>query len=269
MTPRREHGRGAPSPAPEDHRVWRPDHAAFVGAVGLIAAAVCVAVPIGLRLSLIRCKGSECLSLERDMKRAMDPGADPCSNFYQHVCGRWVSGKTDFAYVTYKYRNFRDKDLMHELVTGVSLTPNRHQTTRDKLALLYLSCHAEVNNEESIGDFLRVLGLTWPKRSHSSAFEALAASSPPSVEYATPGRAPASSGDGGDNGGRRRRRTNSDRQRLRAEMLALARSPGCWRPLLVFVFSLVIGLTLALAAYGIRGSRLDGRAMPRRGNGTY
>ncbi|XP_054932329.1 neprilysin-like [Dermacentor andersoni] len=171
MTPRREHGRGAPSPAPEDHRVWRPDHAAFVGAVGLIAAAVCVAVPIGLRLSLIRCKGSECLSLERDMKRAMDPGADPCSNFYQHVCGRWVSGKTDFAYVTYKYRNFRDKDLMHELVTGVSLTPNRHQTTRDKLALLYLSCHAEVNNEESIGDFLRVLILTWPKRSHSSAFE--------------------------------------------------------------------------------------------------
>ncbi|XP_065294863.1 uncharacterized protein [Dermacentor albipictus] len=104
---------------------------------------------------------------------------------------------------------------------------------------------------------------------YSSALAALAASSPPSVEYATPGRALVSSGDGGDNGGRRRRSTNSDRQRLRAEMLALARSPGCLRPLLVFVFSLVIGLTLALAAYGIRGSRLDGRAMIRRGNGTY
>ncbi|XP_075535442.1 uncharacterized protein LOC142571027 [Dermacentor variabilis] len=104
---------------------------------------------------------------------------------------------------------------------------------------------------------------------YSSALVALAPSSPPSVEYATPGRALASSGYGGDNGGRRRRRTNSDRQRLRAEILALARSPGCWRPLLVFVFSLVIGLTLAMAAYGIRGSRLDGRAMPRRGNGTY
>ncbi|XP_054932079.1 uncharacterized protein [Dermacentor andersoni] len=148
MTPRREHGRGAPLPAPEDHRVRRPDHAAFVGAVGLIAAAVCVAVPIGLRLSLVRCKGSECLSLERDMKRAMDPGADPCSNFYQHVCGRWVSGKTDFAYVTYKYRNSRDKDLMHELVTGVSLTPNRHQTTRDKLALLYLRAIMHIMRNE-------------------------------------------------------------------------------------------------------------------------
>ncbi|XP_065294973.1 uncharacterized protein [Dermacentor albipictus] len=104
---------------------------------------------------------------------------------------------------------------------------------------------------------------------YSSALAALAASSPPSVGYATPGRALASSGDGGDNGGRRRRRTNSDRQRMRAEILALARSPGCWRPLLVFVFSLVIGLTLAVAAYGIRGSRLHARAMPRHGNGTY
>ncbi|KAH8009039.1 hypothetical protein HPB51_009015 [Rhipicephalus microplus] len=83
----------------------------------------------------------------------------------------------------------------------------------------------------------------------------------PSVEYATPGRAPASSGHG---------RTNNDRQRMRQEIMALARSPSCWRPLMVFVFSLVIGATLALAAYGIRGSRLRrGGGMPRRGNITY
>ncbi|XP_037561719.1 uncharacterized protein LOC119441089 [Dermacentor silvarum] len=104
---------------------------------------------------------------------------------------------------------------------------------------------------------------------YSSALAALAASPPPSVEYATPGRALASFGDGVDNGGRRRRRTNNDSQRMRAEVLALARSPGYWRPLLVFVFSLVIGVALALAAYKIRGSRLSGRAMSRRGNGTY
>ncbi|KAL3216619.1 hypothetical protein MRX96_032944 [Rhipicephalus microplus] len=83
----------------------------------------------------------------------------------------------------------------------------------------------------------------------------------PSVDYATPGRAPALSGHG---------RTKNDRQRMRQEIMALARSPSCWRPLMVFVFSLVIGATLALAAYGIRGSRLRrGGGTPRRGNGTY
>ncbi|XP_049270033.1 serine-rich adhesin for platelets [Rhipicephalus sanguineus] len=92
----------------------------------------------------------------------------------------------------------------------------------------------------------------------------------PSVLYATPGRAFASSGDSFDDGGRGRRRTNSDSQRMREEIMALARSPSCWRPLMVFVFSLVIGATLALAAYGIRGARLrGGGGMHPRGNGTY
>ncbi|XP_049518828.1 endothelin-converting enzyme homolog [Dermacentor silvarum] len=183
MTPLRKYSTGAASPAPEDPRVLRPDHAAFVVAVGLIAATVCIAVPIVLRLSLVRCKNSECLSLERDMVRAMDPSADPCSNFYQHVCGQWVRGKMKYGYATYKYRNFRDKELMQEVVTRVSLSRQRRQTSRDKLAILYLSCHAEVNNEESIGDFLRLLGLTWPKRSRSSAFEVLDIMAAASLEY--------------------------------------------------------------------------------------
>ncbi|KAL1478706.1 hypothetical protein MTO96_034905 [Rhipicephalus appendiculatus] len=92
----------------------------------------------------------------------------------------------------------------------------------------------------------------------------------PSVEYATAGRAFATSRDGGCDGGRERRRTNNDSQRMREEIMALARSPSCWRPLMVFVFSLVIGTTLALAAYGFRHSRLRrGGGMPRRGNGTF
>lgn len=138
MTPRREHGIGAPSPPLEDARVLRPDHVAFVVSVGLIAATVCIAVPIGLRVILVPCKGSECLSLERDMVLAMDPSANPCNNFYQHVCGQWVLGKVKYGYATYKYRNFRDNELMHEVVTGVSMSPMHHQTSRDKLAILYL-----------------------------------------------------------------------------------------------------------------------------------
>ncbi|KAL1483523.1 hypothetical protein MTO96_050224, partial [Rhipicephalus appendiculatus] len=84
----------------------------------------------------------------------------------------------------------------------------------------------------------------------------------PSVEYATAGPAFATSGDGGCDGGRERRRTNNDSQRMREEIMALARSPSCWRPLMVFVFSLVIGTTLALAAYGFRHSRLRRGRMP-------
>ncbi|KAL1474741.1 hypothetical protein MTO96_037762 [Rhipicephalus appendiculatus] len=180
MTPRVEHGVDVPQPS---DRVLRFDHAAFVVSIGVIAATLYIAVPIWLSLSLIRCKGSQCLSLERDMSRAMDPSADPCSNFYQHVCGRWVRGKAKYRYVTLKYSNSRNKDLFEQLVTRLSLSPKRRQTIGDKLAILYFSCYGGVDDEKSIGDFLGRLGLTWPKRSRSSAFEVLDIIAAASLDY--------------------------------------------------------------------------------------
>ncbi|KAH7962842.1 hypothetical protein HPB52_018222 [Rhipicephalus sanguineus] len=180
MTPPVEYGVDVPLPSDS---LLRFDHAVFVGSVGVIAATLFIVVPIWLSLNLIRCKGSQCLSLEQDMNRAMDPSADPCSNFYQHVCGRWVRGKAKYRYVNYKYSNFRSTDLVRQLVTRLSLSRKHRQTIGDKLAILYLSCYGGVDNEKSIGDLLRLLGLTWPKRTRSSAFEVLDIMAAASLDY--------------------------------------------------------------------------------------
>ncbi|KAH6939990.1 hypothetical protein HPB50_023870 [Hyalomma asiaticum] len=71
----------------------RKRHAAFVGTLGLVTAAVWIAAPVAVRVALVRCEGITCLSMEKDLARAMDPTFSPCHDFYQHVCGRWTQSE--------------------------------------------------------------------------------------------------------------------------------------------------------------------------------
>lgn len=179
MTP----GRKIDGGEPPDSRVLRADHVAFVGAIGLVAAAVCIAVPVALCLHLTRCAGSDCFSLELDMRRAMDPDADPCSDFYRHVCGGWQPSTTQYRSASLKYKAIWSQDMMRELIMHVSIDPLRRQKSRDKLAILSLRCQAAVDSEASIADFLRHLGLTWPEKSRSSALEVLDIMAAASLDY--------------------------------------------------------------------------------------
>ncbi|KAK8773163.1 hypothetical protein V5799_012306 [Amblyomma americanum] len=122
-----------------DSRVLRADHVAFVGAVGLVSAAVCIAVPVALSFHLTRCSGSDCLSLERDMQSAMDPGADPCRDFYRYVCGGWVRSRTQYRFASFKYDAIWSQEMMRELVVHVNTEPRHRQESRDKVAILLLS----------------------------------------------------------------------------------------------------------------------------------
>ncbi|XP_077512206.1 uncharacterized protein LOC144123207 [Amblyomma americanum] len=166
-----------------DSRVLRGDHVAFVGAVGLVSAAVCIAVPVALSFHLTRCSGSDCLSLERDMQSAMDPGADPCRDFYRYVCGGWVRSRTQYRFASFKYDAIWSQEMMRELVVHVNTEPRHRQESRDKVAILLLRCHAAIDNEASIADFLRHLGLTWPEKSRSNAFEVLDIMAAASLDY--------------------------------------------------------------------------------------
>ncbi|XP_077512261.1 uncharacterized protein LOC144123280 [Amblyomma americanum] len=83
----------------------------------------------------------------------------------------------------------------------------------------------------------------------------------------TPASHEAGDGDAVTVGFRRRGRNHQNAERMRAEALALVRSPLCWRPLVIFLFSVVVGVTLAMAAYCFRGRRVRGTAIFR-GNDT-
>ncbi|KAL1475518.1 hypothetical protein MTO96_037227, partial [Rhipicephalus appendiculatus] len=61
----------------------------FCTALTLAATALTMALPMFLREQLPPCREPRCFEYAREMALSVDPGTDPCDDFFSHVCGNF------------------------------------------------------------------------------------------------------------------------------------------------------------------------------------
>ncbi|KAK8761449.1 hypothetical protein V5799_027284 [Amblyomma americanum] len=104
----------------------------------------------------------KCFELSREMKASMNPGADPCKDMYEYVCGRWTQQyprrRHQFALLNERLRFalFRAVEDLRDSSTASS-----------KAGQALASCMGvwqseDVENIGAISDLLNRRGLIWP-----------------------------------------------------------------------------------------------------------
>ncbi|KAH7963546.1 hypothetical protein HPB52_021622 [Rhipicephalus sanguineus] len=167
----------------------RKRHAVFVGTLGLVTAAVWIGAPVAVRHALVRCEGVKCVSLEADLRRAMDPAASPCHDFYQHVCGRWTQFERFYDGPLQKYDSYQDMDFLREVIfmeDKSRLSSKRLGGVRYQMSKLLVKCRSQENDESSLAHILRALELPWPATTPSTELEMLDTLVGSSLEYSLP-----------------------------------------------------------------------------------
>ncbi|XP_077512682.1 uncharacterized protein LOC144123815 [Amblyomma americanum] len=168
---------------------WR--HAAFVAAVGAVAAAVCLGAPVAVHKALVQCEGVACLSLETDLRRSIDPAKSPCRDFYEHVCGRWHHIDTTYDTPREKYGAVHQVESLRKVMFTDDGEQHfhfgyRHRASRLKMAKMVVRCRSQTEDEESLQFALNELKLPWPASSPSNELEMLDVMVGASLEYGLP-----------------------------------------------------------------------------------
>lgn len=167
----------------------RNRHAAFVGALGLVSAALWIGVPVAVRHALVRCQGVRCLSLELGLKRALNPAARPCHDFYQHVCGRWTETEHLFEGPLQKYDSYQDAEFLREVIfmgDKGRFSHIKHSGVRSKMSRLLVKCGSQERDESSMTNILKALQLPWPTTTPSTELDMLDTLVGASLEYSLP-----------------------------------------------------------------------------------
>ncbi|XP_065301433.1 uncharacterized protein [Dermacentor albipictus] len=158
----------------------RNRHVAFVGALGLVSAAVWIGVPVAVRHALVRCEGVRCLSLEAGLRRALNTAASPCHDFYQHVCGRWTQTEDVFEGPLQKYDSYQDAEFLREAIfleDKDRFSHIKHSGVRYKMTKLLVKCRSQI---------LEKLRLPWPAMTPSTELEMLDILVGASFKYSLP-----------------------------------------------------------------------------------
>ncbi|XP_075538767.1 uncharacterized protein LOC142573127 [Dermacentor variabilis] len=167
----------------------RKRHAAFVGALGLVSAALWIGVPVAVRHAVVRCEGVRCLSLEAGLKRALNTAASPCHDFYQHVCGRWTQTEHFFEGPLQKYDSYQDAEFLREAIfleDKGRFSHLKHSGVRYKMSKLLVKCRSQESDERSMTKILEKLRLPWPTKAPSTELEMLDIMVGASLEYSLP-----------------------------------------------------------------------------------
>ncbi|KAL1441586.1 hypothetical protein MTO96_008549 [Rhipicephalus appendiculatus] len=147
-----------------------PRYVLFVLFGATVMSAVLVVVPGALLLHRRPCgRLGGCYSLQRELVASIDYSVPPCDDFYRHVCGGW-----DRLYATMRgepaswYEEvFMDTFLWKLMQRTI---PRRPVRAMDKAASMLLHCVQEAgyHGGETLRDFLRDVGLSWPHKSTAS-----------------------------------------------------------------------------------------------------
>ncbi|CAN7945435.1 unnamed protein product, partial [Ixodes hexagonus] len=108
------------------------------------------------------CTRPDCYNFPKELSMAMDVAADPCTDFYQFVCGRWSKVH---PVDTNQFTSLQRK-IFFSLYDDIRKGPWSQRSAREKSAIALGMCEGIfINREEHLDDLRNVLirhNLGWP-----------------------------------------------------------------------------------------------------------
>ncbi|KAH7941672.1 hypothetical protein HPB49_015986 [Dermacentor silvarum] len=104
----------------------------------------------------------KCFDLGRELEASIDASVDPCSDMYDHVCGRWSE-----QYPGKRHQFALLNERLRFVLFRAAEESRDQKNAAEKAGLALTSCmrvwsNGDVDNAGSISDVLNRRGLTWP-----------------------------------------------------------------------------------------------------------
>ncbi|XP_077516743.1 endothelin-converting enzyme 1-like [Amblyomma americanum] len=116
------------------------------------------------------CTTESCLNYTKLLRDAMDEDENPCDDFYQHVCGSWLSTRDSGNTVLLSAWDSFALTVASKFQT--LYVPKEEQASVQKAALYWQACLSVLNssNVPGVKQALEGAGIAWPQRSPEPDF---------------------------------------------------------------------------------------------------
>ncbi|XP_049511283.1 endothelin-converting enzyme 2-like [Dermacentor silvarum] len=114
----------------------------------------------GTSTDRITCLSTSCQSYVRSLEASINPGADPCEDFYSFVCSRWMPVTGGRSFMDDAKLAFRDSVMA---AADTSLVPTENQNPFQKAVMFYQSCKRRpYYGVDPLLAVLKDVGIPWP-----------------------------------------------------------------------------------------------------------